>query len=220
MAHTEVADDAPARDGSDPARGATTDPGFDTDHDTDPHAAGATAGDTQFDIAFRGYDRAQVDAHISALLERADRAVAALRAARAHPTGPFVPVPRPEAAPVRADLPGLGERVASVLATAEHEARALLADAETEAHALRARAEVEAADTRAAAEQLLAEAYAEAERTAAAAEADAEAALADARARTAEILRTHDKVVEDLAAIRALIDLTDAAGPRRSATSA
>ncbi|GAA3881774.1 hypothetical protein GCM10022243_52900 [Saccharothrix violaceirubra] len=118
----------------------------------------------RFTTAMRGYDRRQVDEYVAA--QAAALADASLELARLRSTGPAPTTPASH----------LGERVAGIVAFAEHQAEELVAEATRTAETLRG-------DAKRQAELILREAEVQAGELRRGAERDAEQTAADLRSR-------------------------------------
>ena len=157
---------------------------------TPPDTSGQSSGVPPFKVVFRGYDRRQVDEHLSRLQRRYDALRRGLDSAhsQAVPAPPGMPGarsrPRPDGPPPRADRP-------DVVGTFIARMQAIIKAAEKEADEIRGKAQ--------------AAAWAEEER-AAAAGAAARAAEESVRTSLAELVGQRDAALADLARVRGQLE--------------
>lgn len=177
------------------------------------------APDINFAVAWRGYDRGQVNEYILALTERARRESEALREAERELAGlrqrstPDSARRDDERAPDDRHRSDVGVVIERIVTVARQEAGALVADAEREAADIRAvaersrsRAESEAAsivvDAKREAERILADARTVVDK----ATLDAAGVDAEVDRRVQETLREHGSVLEGVARVRDAMD--------------
>ncbi len=143
-----------------------------------------------FDVVLRGYERHQVDGHLSGLTQRVEQLRADLELARSRELAALQEVSRAKAELERGrpTFDSLGERVAQMLGLAEAEAAAMREAAGREAFLERENASKAAATMRSDAEH------------------DAERTLASSRVELSDLQRRRGQLLADISAMRDAMD--------------